>query len=83
MEFFVENKRNLKNATLRVDNNFRFSEFDIIINDRYIEKEQKNKLLKDGKIKVEHFLKKGKNIITYDIKSNNNLKEIKFWIELE
>ena len=83
LEFFVENKKNVKNATLRVDNNFRFSEFEIIINDRYLEKDPKNKLLKNGKVKIENFLKKGKNIITYEIKSNSTLKEAKFWIELE
>ena len=83
IEFFIENKNLIKNSILRIDNNFRNSEINIIINDKVLEDNLKNKLIRDEKVKISDYLKKGKNIITYDIKSNNTTKKAKFWIELE
>ena len=83
IEFFVENNKSAKNSVLRLDNNFHFSELNIIINGKYLENNMKNKLTKDGKIPIGNYLKKGKNIVTYELKSNNTSKEAKFWIELE
>ena len=82
-EFFIESKNLIKNSILRIDNNFKNSEINIIINDKRLDDNLKNKLVRDEKVKISDYLKKGKNIITYDIKSNNTTKKSKFWIELE
>ena len=82
-EFFIENKNLIKKSILRIDNNFKNSEINIIINDKSLDENMVNKLIRDKHLKISDYLKKGKNIITYDVKSNNTAKKSKFWIELE
>ena len=83
IEFYVDNKASVKKAVLRFEKDFNFSLSDIIINDKPLEDSLASFWSKEEKIKISDYLKKGKNIITYNIKSNNTTKKIKFWVELE
>ena len=81
-EFYID-KLSHKKAVLKFDNNVHFSDLNIIINNKYIDISDKKKLQKNGVTGINHYLKKGKNVITCETAIGSKDKQIKFWIELE
>ena len=78
-EFYSE----IKKANLEIENKVHFKNLNIIINNRYVDTNLKKRLIKEGKIDISHYLKKGKNIVTYQIDGDKESGDVKFFIKPE
>ena len=79
IEFFSESK----NSYLKFENKVHIKELNIIINNKQINDEMKKKLIKEGNVNISHYIKRGKNLIIFELYGDKNTNGVKFWIEPE
>ena len=77
-EFYFDSKK----AYLKVENRVSFKDLNIIINNKYVSTDLKRKLSKGECIEITHYLKHGKNLITYNVVGDKTENSVKFGIEL-
>ena len=74
---------NDKKCLLKVENNVQNLDLNIIINNKYVDLNTKRQLTKDKKVDISHYLRKGENIITYEMGADSHAQKIKIWLEIE
>lgn len=78
LSFYIDKK----NSELISEKKVYFQDLNIIINNEVIDEDFKKKLYKEKSLDISKFLKKGKNVITYQLLGSRNSSEEKFWIKL-
>ena len=78
----IEFYSDVKKGELKIENNVSISDLNIIINNKSVDYEHTKTLIKDKKLDISKYLKRGKNFLTTQAYSTSK-KDIKFWIELK